>query len=238
MGQIKTVTPESYKIIAIIPARGGSKRMPFKNILQIHGKPLIGYSIEQARNSKLVDRVIVSTDDSKIAYVSLSYGSEVIWRPKNLAGDKATSESALIHALNELKKKEDYEPDLVVFLQCTSPVRQSGDIDHAIKTLVKSGADSLLSATEHDKFIWRRNKKTVWPLNYNYRKRPREQDFPEEFKENGSIYVFKPWVLIKGKNRLGGKIAIYKMNYWSSLQLDSQEDLKLMEWVMKNVAFK
>jgi N-acylneuraminate cytidylyltransferase len=126
--------------------------------------------------------------------------------------------------------------DLVVFLQCTSPIRAAQDIDRAIETCIGEGADSLFSACRNDKFIWRRQEGGPVPLNYDHRARPREQDFPEEYRENGSIYVFRPWVLKTLGNRLGGRIAVYEMDYWGSFQIDTRDDLELCRWIVSRRA--
>lgn len=220
------------KICCIIPARGGSKRLPRKNLLQLAGIPLVAHSVEHAKQSSHVQRVFVSTDDDEVASVSSDHGAEVIWRPAELATDTASSESALRHALEYLKRTEGWNPEIVVFLQCTSPVRRINDIDHAVEKMLQEGADSLFSGCKNDKFVWRKIKDGLRSLNYDYQSRPREQDFPEEYRENGSIYVFKPWVLADLDNRLGGKITVYEMDYWSSFQVDSTEDLDLCEWIL------
>jgi len=181
----------------------------------------------------LVDRTFVSTDDEEIASISRSYGAEVVMRPGDLASDTAPSESALVHILNYLRDGERYLPDLVVFLQCTSPIRMPDDIDNAVKTLLSDDADSLFSACRSHAFTWRRVEGQMKSVNYDYQDRRRRQDMPEEFVENGSIYVFKPWVLGKLQNRLGGKISVYEMNYWSTFQIDSQEELQLCEWILQ-----
>lgn len=212
-------------VIAIIPARGGSKRIPRKNLLPFAGKPLVIHSVEDALGARLVHRTIVSTDDAEIAAVSREAGAEVIDRPAELAGDTATSESALVHVLDVIRQRGEREPDLVVFLQCTSPQREPADIDAAIALLENTGADSLLSATRCRRYLWHMKDGNAVPFNYDYRKRWREQDFPEQFMENGSIYVFRPSVLRDGNNRLGGKIVIYEMNEESKLQIDVPEDL-------------
>ena len=109
------------KTLAIIPARGGSKGIPRKNVRLVAGKPLVAHSIEHARNTPAIQRVIVSTDDQEIADVARQYGAEVVLRPADISGDTATSESALVHVLDTLKEQENYEPDRVVFLQCKPP---------------------------------------------------------------------------------------------------------------------
>lgn len=219
-------------VLCIIPARGGSKRIPRKNALCIAGKPLVAHSIEQAKRSQHVRKVIVSTDDSEIAEISERFGAEVIRRPESISQDESSSEEALKHALSEVEKS-GFQADLVVFLQCTSPVRDDGDIDRALETFWKEQSDSLFSVCRNDRFLWRKVDGEMKSLNYDYRQRHRDQDHPEEYRENGSIYVFKPSILRQYNNRLGGKIAIYKMDYWESFQVDSEEHLALCEWILE-----
>lgn len=217
------------KTIAIIPARGGSKGISGKNIRMIAGKPLIAYSIEQAFGTDEINRVIVSTDDNKIADVAAEFKAEVIMRPIEISGDNASSESALLHVLDFLSDEENYEPDLVVFLQATSPLRASDDIHNAINLFHTEEADSLFSGNPSHGFLWNIEKGVLNSLTYNYTDRPIRQQIPEEFVENGSIYIFKPWVLREKKNRLGGKISIYKMKSIYSFQIDTEDDLNMIE---------
>ncbi|MCU0641454.1 MAG: acylneuraminate cytidylyltransferase family protein [Candidatus Margulisbacteria bacterium] len=219
------------KVLCVIPARGGSKRLPNKNILPLGGKPLIAHTIDQAKQSKLLTMIIVSTDDPQIAKIAEQYGAEVVWRPKSISGDHATSESALQHVLGQVEKG-GFCPDLVVLLQCTSPIRRADDIDRAIKTLYKKKADSLLSVCRNDRFFWRRAINGVEPINYDYRRRMRDQDHPEEYQENGSIYMCITEILKKTNVRLGGKVEVHVMDYWSSFQIDSPEDFELCEWII------
>jgi len=195
------------------------------------GKPLIAHSIEQAQQARTVDRVTVSTDDPEIGAVAEQYGAEVIWRPKEISGDQASSELALLHALDELQRTEAYEPDLVVFLQATSPCRLPEDIDGAVQTLVGGNADSVFSAcAEHFTGRWQiRGDRTALPVNFELGRRPMRQDYPVEYLENGSIYVFRPWVIRQTGNRLGGRILLYKMPVLRSYQVDTLEDLATLE---------
>lgn len=221
--------------IAIIPARGGSKGIPRKNIRPVAGRPLLAYSIEHALRTPGIARVIVSTDDPEIALVTAEYGAEVILRPVDISDDAATSESALLHALDHLRESEGYEPELVVFLQATSPLRAPDDITRAIDTLIAEEADSLFSACPVHGFVWRRERegeREPHPLSYDYRRRPRRQDAPEDVVENGSIYIFRPSVLREGGNRLGGRIAIHLMDPANSFQVDEPADLTLMELLL------
>lgn len=218
--------------IAIIPARGGSKGIPGKNLKVVGGLPLIAHSIRQALASTLVDAVYVSTDDPEIARVSRQYGARVIDRPARIAGDTASSESALIHALEEVEKTGPVE--LVVFLQCTSPIREAGDIDGAVATLRDEGADSLLSVSPSHRFLWKRGENGPVALNYDPASRPRRQDLDPQFVENGSIYVFKPWVLKEKGNRLGGRTALYVMSARAAFEIDDELDLAVIDFLLRN----
>jgi CMP-N,N'-diacetyllegionaminic acid synthase len=222
------VTPTA-NVVAIIPARGGSKGIPGKNLVPLAGKPLIAFSIEQARDASSVSRVVVSTDSVEIADTARTFGADVVARPVELAGDTASSESALLHALDELRAKEGYEPDLVVFLQATSPLRRPSDIDGAVARLLHEDADSLFSCFPIPGFIWRRTSAGPVPLNYEPSRRPTRQEAPEDIVENGSIYVFKPWVLTHLGSRLGGRIAVYPMSAHDSWQIDEPADVAFVE---------
>lgn len=220
------------RIIAVIPARGGSKRVPRKNLLPLRGKPLLAHTLEQATRSRLVSRTIVSTDDQEISDAAIQYGAEVIMRPAELSGDTASSEAALLHVVAWLADQEKYEPDILVFLQCTSPLRNESDIDRAITVLLENHADSLFSACRFNKYIWQVRQGEASPINYDYRHRWREQDFPHQVQENGSIYVLKTSVLKERGNRLGGKIMVYEMDELSSIQIDSAEDILLCNCIL------
>jgi N-acylneuraminate cytidylyltransferase len=221
------------EILVIIPARGGSKGLPRKNIRPLLNKPLIAHTIEQALHAQTVTRVVVSTDDDEIATVSTAYGAEVVTRPDAISGDEATSESALCHVLEQLAETEEYSPDVVVFLQCTSPLRAPNDIDLAVQELLTQEADSLLSVVPFHLFTWRLIDGKPEAIDYDYQNRPRRQDRYPEFIENGSIYVFKPWVLKQFNNRLGGKIALYVMDPNSLVDINDERDFALCELLME-----
>lgn len=222
-------------ILTIIPARGGSKGIPRKNLRPLAGKPLLAHSIVQAKRTPSVTQVLVSTDDEEIATVARSWGAEALMRPSEISGDTASSESALLHALDYIKENEGSEPDMVVFLQATSPCRGEGEIQNAIGTMLQENADSLLSVGPMHGFVWRvGNKGSVHSFSYDFLNRPRRQDAPEDLIENGSIYIFKPWVLRKFNNRLGGKIAIHRMSALDSFQIDESGDFELIELLMRH----
>lgn len=217
------------RICAIIPARGGSKGIPRKNIKLLAGKPLIAYTIEHALRARQVNRTIVSTEDAEIAKVARQYGAEVVMRPPELATDTASTEPVLLHVLSFLEQTEGYVLSLVVFLQPTSPLRQPDDIDNAIDTLSAAGADSLFSCCRSHNFYWRLEDGQPISANYDYRHRPRRQDFTPEYIENGSIYVTKAEILKQHGNRLGGRVTSYEMNPLDSFQIDTEEDFLLLE---------
>ncbi|CAA7613616.1 CMP-N-acetylneuraminic acid synthetase [Candidatus Terasakiella magnetica] len=227
-----TNSQTSNRIVAIIPARGGSKGILRKNVRVVGGLPLIAHSILDGRDSVRVTEVYVSTDDAEIAEVSRSHGARVIERPADISGDTASSETALIHALDVIE--QDGPVDLVVFLQCTSPVRSGADIDAAIATLEREQADSLLSVSPSHRFLWKQGPQGPVALNYDPMKRPRRQELEPQYMENGSIYLFRPWVLRRFANRLGGKIALSVMSPRAAFEIDDELDLAVIGFLLSN----
>lgn len=226
----------SRKNLVIIPARGGSKGLPNKNINSIAGKPLLAWSIEQALASAGIDRVLVTTDSKEIAEIARSYGAEApFMRPAALATDTATTESAMIHAIEWLECNENYKPDNVILLQATSPIRYKNAIDNALEEFTAQKADSLLSTCEFWHFLWQ--ERHAPSALYDFKNRPRRQDISPQnlkFKENGSIYITDKEVLMHSKNRLGGSVAMYVMSDEESIEIDTQLDWMLAETILNN----
>ena len=216
-------------IVAIIPARSGSKRIKNKNIKKIFNKPLLVWTILAAKKSKLIDEIYLTSDDNKILNIGKKYGINCIVRPKNLSNNIVMPDAAVLHAFKKVGKTFDY----IVTLQPTSPLRKATDIDHAINKIIKNNGDSLLSAFKTHSFIWKKIK-NIYKSNYNIYKRPRSQDF-ERYQENGSIYITKPKIFIKNKNRLGGKIIISEMDRYTSLYIDTIEDFKVAELMLRHI---
>lgn len=229
------------EIIAIIPARGGSKGIPQKNIHPLAGKPLIAYSIEQALLSRHITRVVVSTDDPQIGSVAVQHGAEVIWRPEEISGDTASSESALLYTLNTLAENEDYHPDLLVFLQCTSPLTLVSDIDGTITALIETQADTALSVSPFHYFLWRTDQQGNDHINavgINHEKHTRQlrQEREPQFIETGAVYVMRVEGFLQAQHRFFGRTAMYVMPHERRLEIDEPVDFKVAEVLLKENA--
>ena len=220
-------------VVAIIPARGGSKGIPGKNLKSICGKPLLAWSIMQARAANSISSVWVSSDSNEILAVAEEYGALPIRRPETLSRDIASSESAWLHALGEIEHS-GANVDLIVGMQATSPIRASSDLDAAIAQVKRENLDSLLTVTEvEDFFTWCIGPNGPESINYDYRSRKRRQLIEKQYLENGSFYVFRPETLRVLSNRLGGKIGMHVMERHKMFQIDNPEDIELCESIMR-----
>lgn len=221
------------KTIAIIPARGGSKGLPNKNIKSFCGKPLLAWSILQAQQAQQIHSVWVSSDSDEILDVAMSYGAGPIKRPLEISGDQASSESAWIHAIEALTLK-NVPMDLILAMQATSPVRESTDIEQAIEFFQASGYDSLFSSNRvEDHHVWVREGEQMKSFNYDFKNRKRRQDMQKKYLENGSFYIFRPELIKKHQNRLAGKIGTYVMEDYKQIQVDTESDFVHAEVIMK-----
>ena len=221
-------------IICIIPARGGSKGIPNKNLISFNGQPLISWSIQQALSTECVqDRVFVTSDSEEILKKRKKIEAKPIKRPASIAGDSASSESALLHALSEIKTHQTV--DLIIFLQATSPLRWSKDIDQALSLFEKNNYDSLFSSSEVDcGFICESQENaSLKSITYDYRHRKPRQELSDRYIENGSFYITKPQILTTHQNRLGGHIGTYAMHAWQSFEIDRLEDIEICDYFMK-----
>lgn len=217
--------------VAIIPARGGSKGIPGKNLLMLSGKPLIAWSIEHALKSSKIDSVWVTSDSDEILSLAKELGANVILRPLNISGDRATSEEAWIHALTNIKQHT--EVDLIVCMQPTSPIRGRNDLDEAVEMFTAGQFDSILSVTKiEDHFEWRLTSDGAESVNYDFKDRRRRQEIEQKYLENGSFYIVSPADLINNNNRLGGKIGLYVQEKYKMFQIDNIEDIALCEAIL------
>ena len=218
------------KKIAFIPARCGSKSIPFKNINMFCGKPLIYWVLNALENSKVIDKIIVATDCKEIATVVKSFKFKklsIYWRnPKN-AQDISSTESVM---LEYIQQSDLQKSDYFILTQATSPFTQSEDFDLAFQKLIKEKADSILSCARIKKFFWNED---GTPINYDFKKRPRRQNFKGSLVENGAFYINKVGNILKYKNRLSGKISIYEMPEFTSIELDEPNDWTMAEILMK-----
>jgi len=221
------------KILSIIPARGGSKGIPLKNLAKIHGRSMLFYTVNASLKSKFINKTIVSTDNKKIVTEAQKLGAEIILRPKKLAEDSIHLESVVEHVLSYLKLNEKYVPDIIVLLQITSPLRTTKHIDEAIEKLRKGKYDSIISGRKSHLFLWQINKnKTVKPINYNPQKRPNRQEMKNQLIENGAIYITKHNYFKKTNCRIGGRIGFYEMPEELSIDVDKFSDLKDAEKII------
>lgn len=220
--------------LAIIPARGGSKGIPHKNVRPLAGKPLIAYNIEQARCSRLINRLVVSTDDAEIAAVARQYGAEVVWRPAEISGDTAPSELALLHTLEHLEQAEGYQPEIVVFLQCTSPLTLAEDMDGTVQALLDQGADSALAVIPFHYFLWKPGDGgDAVGINHDKRVRPLRQQREPQYLETGAVYVMRAQGFRQARHRFFGKTALYEMPAERRLEIDDPVDFRVAEVLLR-----
>jgi len=219
---------------AIILARGGSKGIPGKNIIDFCGKPLLAWTIEQCASSNSIRNVWVSSDSQDILDVAQQYYAKPILRPVEISGDHASSELGWMHAMQFIEKNTS-PLDVILAPQVTSPLRETSDIDNGIKQFIAGDFDSMFSCSiAEDLFFWERlSDNTLTSVNYDYLNRKRRQDIPEQLIENGSFYLFKPNVLRENKNRLGGKIGCVVMEFWKMNEIDSLDDIKMCSALME-----
>lgn len=224
--------------LAVIAARGGSKGLPRKNLVELCGKPLLAWTIEQARAAKSIDVVAVSSDSDEILDVTRQYGAVGVRRPDDLSVDTAPSESAWRHALDTLDP--EFGPfTRMVALQATSPIREPSDLEGALEVFERERLDSLLAVCEiEDFFNWRiGSDRQPEAVNYDFRTRRRRQEIERRFLENGSFYVFRPRLLREENNRLGGRIGMFVMERHKMFQIDRQEDVTLCGVIMRGYGY-
>lgn len=223
------------KVLGIIPARGGSKGVPRKNIKLLDGRPLLAYTAESALKSKFLSKVILTTEDAEIAAVGRSLGLEVPFlRPKELALDTSPTLPVVFHAIDYLENNGE-KFDAICLLQPTNPLRQAEDIDNCIELLEKSDGDSVISIlpVPHEynpKWVYWQNEMGEMVLTTGESEPiPRRQDLPPAFHREGSVYVTKIDALRKYGNLYGKKVLGYEINQQNSVNIDTLEDWNLAE---------
>ncbi|CAN7235849.1 cytidylyltransferase domain-containing protein [Mycolicibacterium frederiksbergense] len=213
------------EILAIIPARGGSKSLPRKNVLLLGGIPLIAHTIRAAQASSLVTRVVVSTEDAEISMIARRFGADVVDRPAELAGDEATSESALLHALDSLETEEGYRPDILCFLQCTSPLTSPEDIDGVLSAMLAANSETALAVTRFHYFVWREDAEaSAVGVNHDKAVRQRRQDRESEYLETGAVYAMDVEGFRVAQHRFFGRTVFHEIPASRVLEIDDPDD--------------
>ncbi len=231
------------KILAVIPARGGSKGIPRKNIKLLAGKPLIAYTIEAAKKSRLLDRIIVSTEDKEIASIAKKYGAEVTFmRPKELAGDEVLDLPVFQHAINWLEENENYKSEIILNLRPTNPFRTADDIDNAIKKLVDIGADSIKTiskVSQHPCRMWKLGKDDRLVALKDTEERVvngsdnRRQALPEIYWQNELVDVCRRDNIIEKNTMFGSDRRGLIINRSFLIDLNTLEDFEIAEIIIK-----
>lgn len=236
------MTRKPPEVLAVIPARSGSKGLPGKNVREVAGKPLLVWSIEQALAAASVTRVVVSTDSEEYGDLASGAGAQVVIRPEELATDETPLDAVVVSVLHALKDREDYEPRFVVTLQPTCPVRPPWLIDRCVEVLLSADWDVVLTA--------RRNPIT-WHIDsaghYRSRQRqrvgsalPNRQDFPRsavDYPEDGSVFVARAHELLRSGDRRAGRVGICCTGQWS-IDIDSEADLLTAEALLKSAKLR
>ncbi|OGY65327.1 MAG: hypothetical protein A3A16_02675 [Candidatus Harrisonbacteria bacterium RIFCSPLOWO2_01_FULL_44_18] len=234
------------RVLAIVPARGGSKGIPRKNIRPLLGKPLIAWTIEEAKKSRLLNRIIVSTDDSEIAEVAKQYGAEAPFlRPPEISHDFSTDVEFLVHTLDWLKENEDYEPDIILRLPPTSPLRAAAHINEGIQKLLDTpDADAvrpICEAPKHPYKLWKisddqRFLEPFLPKSFTGFDEPHNlprQLFPKVYIHTGAMDVMRLRTIKEQKSTSGKKLAYFFMDPADSINIDSPIDFEMAEFFLK-----
>jgi len=220
------------KVIAFIPVRGGSKSIPLKNIKDFCGKPLVCWNIEALQNTNKVDEIIVATDSKEIKETLFNYKYskvKIFNRNEENAKDNASTESVMLEYL-ESKNSMLKENDIFMLVQATSPLTQSIHFTEAIDQFNTNNIDSLITCVRTYRFFWNENGTSK---NYDYKRRPRRQEFDGTLMENGAFYINTVKNIKRDKNRLSGKIGIYEMPEYTSAEIDEPDDWFYLEMLMK-----
>jgi len=208
----------------VIPARGGSKGVPAKNVRRVGGVPLVARAVATARRAALIDEVFVSTEDEQIALVAVEAGARIIRRPLDLAGDTASSESALLHALDSIACEGG---DILVFMQSTSPFIDSGDLDAAIERVRDGESDVVFAAARTHGFLWRNTEVGAQGINHDERRRLRRQYSEPQFLETGAFYVMRVDGFRAAGHRFFGRVGVAVVPAITAIDVDTTDDLEV-----------
>lgn len=216
--------------LAFIPVRGGSKSIPLKNIKELNGKPLVYWTAKAANDAECIDKVVIATDSEAIIKTVKQFNLskvEIYIRDSENAQDASSTESVMLEYLEKLNF-DDY--DLFFLIQATSPLLKTKNIEEQYMKMIKDSADSALSCVCSKRFFWSESGK---PLNYDYQKRPRRQEFTGLMMENGACYINRVGNIKRDKNRLSGKISVYQMPEYTAIEIDEPDDFLFLEKLMQ-----
>ncbi|MEM8702478.1 MAG: acylneuraminate cytidylyltransferase [Pseudomonadota bacterium] len=226
------------KIVAAIPARGGSVGLPGKNIRPLNGIPLVGRTVRAARGSRFVSEVFVSSDSDEILNVAAKYGANRFIRPLELSGPTASSESALIHLLSNEPSLQNEPPDILVFLQCTAPFTQAHHVDQVVEALLTRDATSAISVVDDHGFYWEvgENGEGIGLNHDPSRQRVRRQDISARYRENGAVYAMRVPEFLQSGNRYCGKTILVPVDStW--IEIDTSQDWDMAEAFIRTESF-
>lgn len=230
--------PSSRRVLAVIPARGGSKGVPAKNLATVGGVPLVARAVRACRTARLVTDVVVSTDDARIARTAGAAGADVVERPAGIAGDTATSEAAVLHAMDVYEARSGRPADVVLLVQCTSPFLRAEDADGVAAAVVERGADSALAVAPFHGFVWRETTGAAGAdgnaaeadadglgVNHDKAFRPRRQDRPQDLLETGAVYAMDAAGFRKAGHRFFGRTEPVRTDPARVLEVDDPHEL-------------
>lgn len=216
--------PGTFNVTAVIPARGGSAGVVGKNMRAVGGRSLVQRAVDACLGATSVSSVVVTTDSTSIADEAERAGATSIMRPAEISGDSATSESALVHALDVLAEKGS-RPDVAVFVQCTSPFIASDDLDNAVARVREGVADVVFSATESHAFLWRWTSGGAEGINHDHTYRQRRQDRETEYRESGAFYVMRTAGFLDAGFRFFGRVEPMAVPALHAVEIDTEDDL-------------
>ena len=214
------------RVVAVIPARGGSKGLPGKNLARVGGRPLIERAVRACRAAEQVDLVVVSTDSAEIAATARAAGARVVLRPPSLAGDTASSESAVLHALDVLSAEQP-DPEVTVLVQCTSPFVDPADVDAAVKQVRAGELDCCFAALPTHELLWRSAGRTVHGVNHDGGPRRRRQEVEPDHRETGAFYAMRTRLLRDQGHRFCGRVGVQPVRAATAVEVDAPDDLEL-----------
>ncbi|GAA1838037.1 acylneuraminate cytidylyltransferase [Agromyces salentinus] len=213
------------RVIAVIPARGGSKGLPGKNLAEVGGVPLVTRAVRAASAARFIDAVLVSTDDDGIAGAARAAGAGVVRRPDDLSGDTATSESALLHALHSVAAHTGVRPEVLVFVQATSPFIDHAALDRAVERVLDGEQDVVFSAVASHVFLWAETPEGAAGVNHEASARPRRQDREPEYAETGAFYVMRADGFVQAGHRFFGRVGMAQVHPDHAIEIDDAADL-------------